>query len=145
MGLSSISTAALAFLLVLAGSATADTCTQNRLHTTYPAPVAADGWSYRLIAHGLQRPRSILFDDSGALLVLESGKGVTRLTFDDSGGSCLGVKEHKTVVANAAVSGVTLRWFGLARLRTRLCPQLKLGADRAAQPRIADPQRLAAG
>ncbi|TXT08694.1 hypothetical protein VHUM_02822 [Vanrija humicola] len=103
-GLSSISTLPLALILTLAASAAADTCTQNRLHTTYPAPVAADGWSYRVIANGLKKPRSILFDSSGALLVLESGKGVTRLSFNDSGGSCLGVKELTTVVANPALN-----------------------------------------
>ncbi|KAL1405958.1 hypothetical protein Q8F55_007640 [Vanrija albida] len=104
LGLASISTPVLALVLALATGATAETCTQNRLHTSYPAPIAADGWSYRVIANGLQKPRSVIFDGSGALLVLESGKGVSRLTFNDSGGSCLAVKDRTTVVANTGLN-----------------------------------------
>ncbi|KUI57288.1 L-sorbosone dehydrogenase [Cytospora mali] len=35
------------------------------------------------------KPRSLTFDSSGALLVLDSGVGVKRLSFTDNGGTCL--------------------------------------------------------
>ena len=61
----------LALLVFLFGSCTAQNCTTNNLQVTYPAPVAADGWEYRLISTGLTAPRSIVFDSTGGLLVLD--------------------------------------------------------------------------
>ncbi len=71
----------------------AQTCS-NKLNVTYPAPVAASGWEYRLIANGLRRPRGIAFDDDGGLLVVESGVGLTHWTLNDEGGTCLTGEEQ---------------------------------------------------
>ncbi|KAL7954260.1 hypothetical protein V8C34DRAFT_29314 [Trichoderma compactum] len=77
----------------------AQTCS-NKLNVTYPAPVAASGWEYRLIANGLTRPRGIAFDADGGLLVVQSGVGLTHLTLDDDGGTCLTVTSNTTLIAD---------------------------------------------
>lgn len=57
---------------------------------------AAAGWSYTLLATGLSRPRSVLFDTEGHLLVLEAGKGLTAHTIGSNG--C--ISTSKTVIQN---------------------------------------------
>ncbi|EHK25005.1 uncharacterized protein TRIVIDRAFT_190204 [Trichoderma virens Gv29-8] len=89
----------LMLLQVLQQGTWAQTCS-NTLNVTYPAPVAASGWEFRLVANGLERPRGIAFDDAGGLLVVESGVGLTHLTLNDEGGTCLTVKSNKTLIAN---------------------------------------------
>lgn len=63
-----------------------------------PAPAfpfkVADGWSATPILGNLSRPRSVVVDTKGNLLVLERGKGITGHKVDDNG--C--VKESKVVV-----------------------------------------------
>lgn len=76
------------------------------LSVSYGDPVAADGWSYRLVAKDLERPRGILFDTEGALLAVESGVGIVHLELEDNGGTCLQVKEKKTLVKNEDVSSL---------------------------------------
>lgn len=76
----------------------------NNLSVTYPAPLAASGWRFRLIANGFTRPRGIAFDSDGGLLVVESGAGVTHLTLDDEGGTCLTVKSKKRLISDENVS-----------------------------------------
>nr|6H7T_A Chain A, Soluble quino protein glucose dehydrogenase [Trichoderma reesei RUT C-30] len=78
--------------------------TTNNLQVTYPAPVAADGWEYRLISTGLTAPRSIVFDSTGGLLVLDAGVGVRRLTLQDNGGTCLSVTANATLIADTALN-----------------------------------------
>lgn len=75
----------------------------NELHPGYDKPVAAEGWSYRLIANGIKKPRSILFDSQGALLVVDSGTGITRLVLQDDGGTCLSVKSKTVVIEDSNV------------------------------------------
>ncbi|CAK7202694.1 hypothetical protein SEUCBS139899_005421 [Sporothrix eucalyptigena] len=74
------------------------------LTPSYNAPVVAPGWTAQLIAQGLTTPRSLRFDDAGALLVVQQGKGIQRLTFDDYGGTCLVVKTSTSVVANTGLT-----------------------------------------
>lgn len=50
----------------------------------YPL-VIADGWKATAVLGRLRRPRSILFDNRGRLLVLESGRGVSVHTLDEAG------------------------------------------------------------
>lgn len=57
-----------------------------------------------LVATGLTKPRSIQFDDNGNLLVVQQGKGIVALDFQDDGGTCLSAKSSTNVVDNAAVS-----------------------------------------
>lgn len=84
-------------------SVLAQTC-NNILVPTYQLPTVAAGWQGQLVVTGLKKPRSILVDASGALLVLESGKGLTRITFTDNGGTCLTVAQSKLIINDATVS-----------------------------------------
>ncbi|KFA66578.1 hypothetical protein S40285_07309 [Stachybotrys chlorohalonatus IBT 40285] len=90
---------AAAALLLAQGVAAQDECS-NSLEVSYPAPVAADGWSYRLVANNFTRPRGLLFDADGNLLLIDAGVGLVHLTLRDDGGSCLSVEETTTLVEN---------------------------------------------
>lgn len=74
--------------LYTAGALAQGTC-GDILVPRNPAPVVANGWQAQLVAGGLTKPRSIQFDEAGALLVVESGKGISRHRFTDNGGTCL--------------------------------------------------------
>ncbi|KAK0385176.1 hypothetical protein NLU13_7654 [Sarocladium strictum] len=84
-------------LLLAATSTTAQSCS-NEKSVRYQEPVAADGWSYRLIADGFTRPRGLVFDADGHLLVVDSGVGVVRLRLKDDGGTCLSVEHKSTII-----------------------------------------------
>ncbi|KAI4141464.1 MAG: hypothetical protein LQ341_003513 [Variospora aurantia] len=56
-----------------------------------------------LVATGLTKPRSIAFDTSGNLMVVESGAGITNLVLQDNGGICLSVTDRKPVIRNSGV------------------------------------------
>jgi glucose/arabinose dehydrogenase len=81
----------------LSASALAQSC-DKVLVPSYDLPVVAAGWQAQLIAGELTKPRSLQFDSSGALLVVESGKGITRHTLKDNGGTCISVSESKTLI-----------------------------------------------
>jgi len=70
------------------------------LTPSYKAPVVGSGWTAQLVANGLTKPRGMVFDTSGALLVVQQGTGILRMTFVDNGGTCLVVNETKTLVEN---------------------------------------------
>jgi glucose/arabinose dehydrogenase len=70
----------------------------------YPAPVMADGWESRLIMTGLSRPRSILFDSEGGLLVVQQRAGITHLQLADGNGTCLSVAKRTELVRDSQVS-----------------------------------------
>lgn len=91
-------------LALLAAATLATAKCSNQLQPGYDHPVPADGWSWRLVANGMTKPRSITFDSAGALLVLDEGAGINRLVLQDDGGTCLSVKEKTVVVADTAVS-----------------------------------------
>lgn len=86
------------------------------LTPSYEAPVVGSGWTAQLIATDLKTPRSITFDQNGALLVVQQGSGIVRLTLTDNGGTCLAVNKTSTVVENSDV-GV---FFEVMRVRTKL-------------------------
>ncbi|KAK4151580.1 L-sorbosone dehydrogenase [Chaetomidium leptoderma] len=67
----------------------AQTGCSNILVPAHSPPVVASGWQAQLVAGGLTKPRSIAFDSTGALLIVESGKGISRHRFTDNGGTCL--------------------------------------------------------
>jgi glucose/arabinose dehydrogenase len=46
---------------------------------------AAEGWKYTLVATGLSKPRGVLFDTEGHLLVLQAGLGLTAHTLGPDG------------------------------------------------------------
>ena len=92
-----------ASLLAAAGSVQAADSCSNSLKVSYPAPVVADGWSYRLVAKGFTKPRGILFDSDDNLIVVDSGVGVKHLTLKDEGGDCLSVDKETTIIKNDKV------------------------------------------
>lgn len=73
------------------------------LRPSYNAPVVGSGWTAQLVVQNLSDPRGILFDSAGNLLVVEQGKGITRVSFDDRGGTCLVVNGTQTVVDDTGV------------------------------------------
>lgn len=105
--------AALVTSAVLVSAAADSSSCSNDLSVAYDEPVAADGWSYRLVANGLERPRGILLDTEGALLVVDSGVGIVHLTLRDDGGTCLQVTDKKTLVENEDLNhGIALSQDG---------------------------------
>ncbi len=52
------------------------------------------GWKYTLVATGLSKPRSVLFDSEGHLLILQAGRGLSAHTIGADG--C--ISETKTVI-----------------------------------------------
>jgi glucose/arabinose dehydrogenase len=75
-------------------------CTISTSSASYAAPSMAPGYTGRIVASGLTKPRSLLFDSNGNLLVVESGKGISVITLDDAGGSCVGIAKVETIISN---------------------------------------------
>ncbi|KAM0426680.1 hypothetical protein ACHAPT_007996 [Fusarium lateritium] len=88
----------------LASAQSSSQCKINNLKTSYLAPIAADGWSYRLVASELSRPRGILFDTEGALIVVDTGVGLVHLELEDQGQTCLRVRKKTVLLENEDVS-----------------------------------------
>lgn len=86
-----------------ASAAVAQSSCSNILTSNYNTPTVAAGWQAQLVVGGLTKPRSIEFDGTGALLVVESGKGVTRHTFVDNGGTCLTVEKSDLLINEPTV------------------------------------------
>ncbi|KAH7040306.1 glucose sorbosone dehydrogenase [Microdochium trichocladiopsis] len=79
------------------------------LQPAYPQPVVADGFTARLIASNLSRPRSLLFDASGKMLVLQQRSGIRRLGFTDHGSTCVEVTENTVVINDTSLThGIAL-------------------------------------
>ncbi len=87
-----------------AAAALAQTTCDGILVPSYSAPVVASGWQAQLVAGGLTKPRSIAFDSTGALLVVESGKGISRHRFTDNGGTCLSSNHSHMLIELTTVS-----------------------------------------
>jgi glucose/arabinose dehydrogenase len=87
-----------------AAAVTAQNACSNILVPSNPAPVVANGWQAQLVAGGLTKPRSIAFDSTGALLVVESGKGISRHRFTDNGGTCLSSNHSHMLIEMSEVS-----------------------------------------
>ncbi|KAF9763654.1 hypothetical protein IL306_003025 [Fusarium sp. DS 682] len=88
----------LATITLLIVIASAQQCSFKTLKTSYPAPATANNWNYSIIANELRRPRGILFDSEGALIVIDSGNGIIHFELDDEGGTCLQVKKKTTLL-----------------------------------------------
>ena len=63
----------------------------------------ASGFAVAVVATGLATPRSLEFDSAGNLLVLEQGKGLSRHSLDDGGGTCVSVMESKDLIEDEDV------------------------------------------
>ena len=86
-------------------------CSTSLTPTNSIKPSVASGYQAALVATGLTRPRSIEFDNSGNLLVVQAGVGIESLQFQDNGGTCITVKSKKTVIQASAVSSLTQLYF----------------------------------
>jgi len=86
---------------LLLGVAEAATCD---LTNNFAEPVLANGWEHKLIVKGLTKPRSILFDSEGNLLVIQQGAGLIHLAFDDGGSTCLDVAKKTFLINSTEVS-----------------------------------------
>lgn len=89
---------------VLADDATCDTI----LYPSYAAPAVHPGWKAQLVMEGLLKPRTLEVDPEGALLILDAGVGIRRVTFRDHGSTCLEVDENELLVEDDRVRGSTL-------------------------------------
>ena len=69
----------------------------NALKPIYPAPKMAPGYEATLIARNLTKPRGMIFDKEGNLLIVESTKGIASITIKNEGG-CLSATPNVTVV-----------------------------------------------
>ena len=78
------------------------------LTPSYPAPVLAEGWEAQLIVTDLTSPRGVIFDSTGALLVVQQGAGVARITLTDNGGTCLVLSNKTNVITQTDVSLYTI-------------------------------------
>jgi ABC-type Fe3+ transport system permease subunit len=97
-----IAVAVAASLAPVAAQSSTTSC--SVLKPSYSAPSVASSYAAAPVATGLFKPRGILFDTSGRLLVVEQNRGIVALTLNNGGGTCLSVKEKKTVVASNDVS-----------------------------------------
>ncbi|KAL9101466.1 MAG: hypothetical protein Q9163_003281 [Psora crenata] len=79
-------------------------CTVTLTPTKSIKPSVASGYQAAVVATGLSRPRSIQFDLSGNLLVVQAGTGISSLQLQDNGGTCVGVRSQKSVVQNKGLN-----------------------------------------
>lgn len=79
-------------------------CGAAALSARIPAPSMASGYTARLVATGLSRPRGIIVDSNDKLLVVEQRQGVRAITWNDDGGDCLSVNTIEDVVNDGDVS-----------------------------------------
>ena len=60
---------------------TSTSCSQPT--ASYPTPSVTSGWDARLMINGFMRPRGIIFDTAGNLLVVDSGIGIVGIQGDE--------------------------------------------------------------
>ncbi|KAI4186163.1 MAG: hypothetical protein L6R41_003655 [Letrouitia leprolyta] len=89
-----------AYATTQAVSAPAASSCPSELHPSYPAPSLAPGYKAQLVATNLTKPRGLVFDNQGRLLVVEQQAGITSLTFQDEGNHCLTVSQKANVIRN---------------------------------------------
>ncbi|KAG5751938.1 hypothetical protein H9Q69_001128 [Fusarium xylarioides] len=81
--------------------ASAQQCSYKTLKPHRSSPGTAAGWEYSVLHNKFVKPRTILFDTEGALLVMDAVRGIIRVQLDDSdpaGGRCVRVKNKKTLL-----------------------------------------------
>lgn len=67
-------------------------------------PVTADGVNYKILANGLSRPRGVILDSEGNLLVVEAAKkGISRIVLNDADGLDICVDSSSQIVSDATV------------------------------------------
>ena len=90
-------------------SALASNSCASALQPSYPAPSLAPGYTAQLIATNLTKPRGLIFDSQGHLLVVQQQVGITSLVIQDEGDRCLKVSQKSEVIQNVNLThGITL-------------------------------------
>lgn len=91
--------------LLLAAGATLVGLTSAQCSLTPTASIAtADGVEFKLLRTGLQRPRHLVVDTEGNLLITEAGsKGVRRVVLDDGKDLDVCIDSDKALISNANV------------------------------------------
>ncbi|KAL8660626.1 MAG: hypothetical protein Q9202_006371 [Teloschistes flavicans] len=75
----------------------------------YPAPSLAPGYKAQLIFRNLTKPRGIIVDSSGNLLVVQQQVGITSLSIQEQGKNCLKVSHNTSVIENSNLThGIAL-------------------------------------
>lgn len=74
----------------VSGSSSAAACAST-IAPRNGQPSVAPGWQVNVVASGLSEPRGIVFDGEGNLLVVQQGRGVSRLRLTDDEGGCVRV------------------------------------------------------
>ncbi|KAI4193806.1 MAG: hypothetical protein LQ350_008132 [Teloschistes chrysophthalmus] len=98
-----------AYAITQAASAPASSSCESELHPSYPAPSLAPGYKAQLIFRNLTKPRGIIVDSNGNLLVVQQQVGVTSLSIEDQGKNCLRVSHNTSVIANSNLThGIAL-------------------------------------
>lgn len=96
--------AALATSTALAQSTSTTAACSTSLKPSYAAPSLAPGYSAKLVATKLKRPRGILFDAQGHLLVVQQNVGISGMELRDGAGGCVDVVRTMDVVPSTHVS-----------------------------------------
>ncbi|KAF2745528.1 soluble quino protein glucose dehydrogenase [Sporormia fimetaria CBS 119925] len=77
---------------------TAAPACSSTISAVHGDPSVAPGWRAQVVASGLNKPRSIVVDPAGRLLVVELGYGISRLNLDEGEGPCVRAAGEKEVV-----------------------------------------------
>jgi glucose/arabinose dehydrogenase len=94
---------AIVILAMLSLQAAAQSC--PTLSPVTGQPQLAPGYQVSVAMNGLKRPRSIIFDSKGNLLIVEqSGIGVRWVQLQDNGGLDICAAQQKQLITGGAVS-----------------------------------------
>ena len=95
----------LALCLVLLASCEASTNAPQCPGPSPPShPVTADGVNYKILVNGLDRPRGVILDSEGNLLVVEAAKkGISRIVLNDADGLDICVDSTSQIVSDDTV------------------------------------------
>jgi glucose/arabinose dehydrogenase len=108
MALKQLVAAGLGAFSVIGTAQAQSTACEKSIAPQHAAPSVAPGFRVEVVANELRDPRSILFDQQGGLLVVEQGRGVSRLSLKGDG-ACVRVEgQVQSVVQDEAVSFATL-------------------------------------
>ncbi|KAJ9133882.1 Soluble quino protein glucose dehydrogenase [Pleurostoma richardsiae] len=135
--------ASAAVVVAAACSTCAAASCSNILAPAYSTPSVASGWTAQLVVNGLTKPRSIEFDTKGALLVVDSGVGIRRITFTDNGGTCLQVDQNTLLVNQTSLNhGLALSSDGSVLYASSAAAVFAWSYDADAGTVSSDPQTV---
>ncbi|KAL8686941.1 MAG: hypothetical protein Q9218_006750 [Villophora microphyllina] len=98
-----------AYAVTQVASAPASGSCPSELHPSYPAPSLAPGYKAQLIFRNLTKPRGIIVDGNGHLLVVQQQVGISSLSIVDQGNGCVKVSQNTSVIQNANLThGIAL-------------------------------------